>query len=379
MRYEQLIHLFFDFEDESNNFKDFKFDLLLENPKYLYLFRYLLGKSKEEYAKIFSVATYDELKKKINKKKIDSKQAEEYHETINVYLDELDKLNVKPSKYLEVIIDNFFKEDDGNKLIFYAKADKVVSSKFFKPIFIISITSSYFGFMLSFSQKISLNNVPFIIFLIFFSILTIMTFLRLKYYLSSGSKILYLAYIIQQSLVNNPKLISFSKEYLLHISDRMRIDKRIKEINPVLDEISDIFFDFDEFIKNKLINQIDKGNFTEVSSILKNIGLQKTNGCLTNYIEIKKYIKEIELKFENQPYKKTPKFKTTINYSNNLANYFVDSFLKVKSIIFEIFPYFFIAVIISYTYYRITNDLNNTTIFFTGICILLAIPYNKRK
>lgn len=70
MRYEQLIHLFFDFEYESNNFKDFKFDLLLENPKYLYLFRYLLGKSKEEYAKNFSVATYDELKKKSIKRKL---------------------------------------------------------------------------------------------------------------------------------------------------------------------------------------------------------------------------------------------------------------------------------------------------------------------
>lgn len=379
MRYEQLIHLFFDFEYESNNFKDFKFDLLLENPKYLYLFRYLLGNSKEDYAKIFSVATYDELKKKINKKKIDSKQAEEYHGIINVYLNHLDKLNVKPSKYLEVIIDNFFKEDDGNKLIFHAKADKLVSSKFLKPIAFISLMLSYFGLALSFSQKISLNNEPFIIFLIFFSILTILTFLRMKYYLSSDSKILYLAYIIQQSLDNNPKLISFSKEYLLQISNEMRINKRIKEINPVLDEISDIFFDFDEFIKNKLINQIDKGNFTEVSSILKNIGLQKTKGCLTNYIEIKKYIKEIELNFENQPYKKTPKFKTTINYSNNLANCFVDLFLKVKSITFEILPYFFIAVIISYTYYRITNDLTNTTIFFTGICILLAIPYNKRK
>lgn len=377
MRYEQLIHLFFDFEYESNNFKDFKFDLLLENPKYLYLFRYLLGKSKEEYANIFSVATYDELKKKINKKKIDSKQAEEYHKTINVYLDGLNKLNVKPSKYLEVIIDNFFKEDDGNKLIFHAKADKVMSSKFLKAIIIISLTLTYLVFVFSFTQKISLNNVPFIIFLIFFSILIIVAFLQTKYYLSSGSKILYLAYIIQQFLVNDPKLISFSKEYLLQISNEMRINKHIKAINPVLDEISDIFFDFDEFIKNKLINQIDKGNFTEVSSILKNIGLQKTRGRLTNYIEIKKYIEEIELNFESRPYKKTSKFKTTINCSNNLANYFVDSFLKVKSIILEIFPYFFIAVIISYTYYRITNDLNNTTIFFTGICILLAIYKGK--
>lgn len=291
----------------------------------------------------------------------------------------MDKPNVKPSKYLEVIIDNFFKEYDGNKLIFHAKADKVVSSKFLKLINIISFTLAYFGFLLSFTQKISLNNVPFIIFLISFSILTIVIFLQMYFYLSSDSKILYLAYIIQQSPVNNSKLISFSKEYLLQISNDMRINKRIKEINPVLDEISDIFIDFDEFIKNKLINQIDKGNFTEVSSILKNIGLQKTKGCLTNYIEIKKYIKEIELKFKSQPYKKTSKFKTTINCSNNLANYFVDSFLKVKSIILEIFPYFFIAVIISYPYYIFTNDLTDTTIFFTGICILLAIPYNKIK
>ena len=201
----------------------------------------------------------------------------------------------------------------------------------------------------------------------------------MKYHLSSGSKILYLAYIIQQFLVNDPKLISFTKEYLLQISNEMGINKRIKEINPVLNEISDIFFDFDEFIKNKLINQLDKGNFTEVSLILKNIGLQKTNGCLDNYIEIKKYIKEIELKFENQPYKKISRFKTTINYSNIFVNYFVDLSFTVKYILVEILPYLFIAAIISYSYYRITGDLNNSALIFTGICVLLAIPYNKRK
>ena len=166
MRYEQLINLFFDFKYESNNFKNFKFDLLLENPNYLYLFRYLFGKSNEEYAKIFPVVTYDELNETIKKKKIDYEQAKKYHEIISVYLDELDKTDVKPSEYLEVIIDNFFKEEDRNKLIFHAKVDKIVSSKFFKSITFISLTAAYIGFFIGFSQEISLNNVPFIIFLI---------------------------------------------------------------------------------------------------------------------------------------------------------------------------------------------------------------------
>ena len=94
MRYEQLIDLFFDFKYKSNDFKDFKFNLLLENPAYLYLFRYLLGKSNEEYAKIFSVATYDELNEKIKKKIIDDEQAKKYQEIISVYLDDLDKTGV---------------------------------------------------------------------------------------------------------------------------------------------------------------------------------------------------------------------------------------------------------------------------------------------
>ena len=378
MRYEQLIDLFFDFKYKSNDFKDFKFNLLLENPDYLYIFRYLLGKSNEEYAKIFSVATYDELNEKIKKKKIDDEQAKEYQEIISVYLDELDKKGVNPLEYLELIIDNFFEEEEKNKLIFNAKADKIVSSNFFKNFAFLFIMLSYFGFFLSISQEISLNNLPFIIFIISFSIFFIMMYLRKKYNLSSESKILCLSYIIQQFLVNDSKLISFTKEYLLQISNKMSITRRIKEINPVLDEISDIFFDLDEFIKNKLINQLDKGNFTEVSVILKNIGLQKTNGCLDNYIEIKKYIKEIEFKFENQPYKKISRFKTTINYSNILVNYFVDLFFTIKSILVEILPYLFIAVIISYSYYRITDDLNNSTLIFTGVCVLLAI-HNKRK
>lgn len=379
MRYEQLIDLFFDFKHESNNFKNFKLDLLLENPNYLYLFRYLFGKSNEEYAKIFSVATYDELNEKIKKKKIDYEQAKKYHEIISVYLDNLDKTDVKPSKYLEVVIDNFFKEKDKNKLIFNAKADKIVSTNFFKRFTFLFFMLSYIGFAAILSQEISLNNLPFIIFLTSFLILIVMMFLRRKYNLSSESKILCLAYIIQQFLVNDSKLISFTKEYLLQISNQMSINKRIKEINPVLDEISDIFFGLDEFIKNKLINQLDEGNFTEVSIILKNIGLQKTNGCLDNYIEIEKYIKEIEFKFENQPYKKISRFKTTINYSNILVNYFVYLSLTIKTILVEILPYLFIASIISYSYYRITDDLNNSTLVFTGICVLVSIPYNKRK
>lgn len=379
MRYGQLIDLFFNFEYESNNFRNIDFDLLLENPKYLYLFRYLLGQSKEEYAQIFSVATYDELNEKIKKKKIDSQQAKEYYEIISVYLVELEKTDVNPSKYLEVISDNFLKEEDRTKLILYAKADKMVSSKFFKRINFIFFILAYIGFILSLSQDISLNNVPFIIFLISIIIFFVMIFLQKKYTLSSGLKILHIAYIIQEFLVNDPKLISFTKEYLLQISNGMGINRRTKEINPVLNEISNIFYDFDEFIKNKLLNQLDKGKFLEVSLILKKIGLQKTNGCLDNYIEIKKYIKEIENKFEIQPYKKISGFKTTINYSNILVNSFVDLSFTVKSILVEILPYLFIAIIISYIYYRITGDLNNSTLVFTGICVLLAIPYKQRK
>jgi len=381
MKFEQLTDLFFDLKQESNNFRNFKPNLFLENPEYLYLFRYLLGKTREEYANIFSLVTYEKLNEVIKKKKIDNQQAEKYQEIIGIYLDELDKnKTLITSMYLEEIINNFLKEKDKDKLIFEVKMDKVVSSTFYKFTLLILLGFSYFGFILGISPVNPFNKEPIVIFIISFTIFILMIFLRKKYNLRLfETRLLYISYIIQHFLDKDSKLIYFVKDYLFYISSNIKFNRYIEQIKPILDEISDIFSDITKFLKNKLIYQLDKENFTEVSLILKNIGLQKTEGCLNNYIDLKKYIKDSDLKFENMPYKKPSKYNVTIIYTNILIKNLMGLSNIIKSILFEIFPYLTIATVISYGYYQFTGDLNNSTLVFTAVCGLLAIAYNKRK
>ena len=133
MKYKQLLDLCFYFRDESNNFTNIKTELFVDDPKYLYLFRYLFNKSNDEYAKLFDL-TYDELNEQIVNDKVNVIDAEKFRETIEIYLKELKEKTTQPN-YLEIISDNFLKEE--NNIILKLKIDRIVDTKYYRLLMII--------------------------------------------------------------------------------------------------------------------------------------------------------------------------------------------------------------------------------------------------
>jgi hypothetical protein len=212
---------------------------------------------------------------------------------------------------------------------------------------------------------------------------TVMLFYR-RYRLNSAVGLIFVAEIVQNHLKKDDlELISFVKDYILHISNRLYASRRrkqiVKEIQPMLNEINKIFLVFDDFVKNRLIHQLDNGNFSSVSLVLRNIGLQKMNGRLENYISIRNIIEESKIQFENQPYRKASKYKVAKQYSNILVSGLINILYNIKSIVFEIIPYLIVALLLTYVYYMITKDLTSSPVIFTGLCALLAVVYSKRK
>jgi hypothetical protein len=381
VQYSKFIKLCLDFKNKSNNFADIRYDLFIKNPRYVYIFKYLFDKSTEEFAKIFSYTT-DEFIKLVNQKKIDAKQAEKFQDSIRAYIKELEiTKKLKPSDYLEVVIDNFIKEEK-DTLILKLKVDRIVSSKYYSRLLILFGLLSYFGFIFTFSpaSPIILTNRNFFLFLATFSVIMglIMLYLR-RYKLASSARLIYIAYVIQNYLnKDNLEMRSFVKKYLMYISGKMYIGVWDPEIRPALREISDIFNEFDDFIKERMINQLDKENFKEVGTFIKIIGLQKTNGHLEDYIKIKKILKEYESKFEIQPPLKPSKYEITLQYAKILTSNAFNVLLNIKFIFWEIIPSLFIAVLSTFVAYIITTDKNTAGYVFAGICALLAVAQRRK-
>lgn len=376
MQYRRFIRLFIDFENKSNNFADIKKDLFVENPKYLYIFKYLFGKSTEEYAKILSYTT-DEFTKLVNQKKIDDKEAEKFQDSISVYLKVLEEKKVKPSDYLEMVIDNFIKEEK-DTIILKLKVDRIVSSKYYSFLLVVFGILVYFGTILSLTQTtppISLSSRYFAVYLTIFSVFMgiIMLYCR-KYRLDTSTRLIYIANIIQNDLnKDNLEMMSFVKKYLQYISDKIIIYTRYPETDSLLEEILDIFMEFDDFINKRVMNQLDKGNFGEIGAFLKSIGLQKTIGRMENYIQIKKHLEEFKLKFEIQPPLKPSKYEISLKYAKILRLNVFNIVSTVTFIFWEIIPYLFIALLITYISYILTNDKNTAGFVFAGVCALFVV------
>ena len=376
MKYKQLLDLCFDFRDESNNFTNINTELFVDVPKYLYLFRYLFNKSNDEYAKLFDL-TYDELNEQIVNDKVNVIDAEKFRETIEIYLKELKEKTTQPN-YLEIISDNFLKEE--NNIILKLKIDRIVDTKYYRLLMVIFAIIFYISliFIIEPEKQTPLFNLYTLVFSLFLLITT--AFIYNRYILKSGIKLIFIANVIQNHLDKNDlKLFYFVKNYLIQISGHGLTFKKNKEIEPLLFEISYLISDINDLIKNKLINQLNKYNFSEVGSILKTIGFQKSDGLLKNYIYIGELIEKYNSKLEAVPYIKPPKYQTTLHYSHNLISNCYKFITNSLSIFSEILPYFFIAGLITSASYIMTNDSNVAGLTFAGICPLLAVVYSKRK
>ena len=367
MKYKQLLELFFELRDESRNFTSIKPELFVCTPKYLILFRYLFGKSKDEFSHFLSIS-YNELNKLEKVKKIDINKAEKFQTTIEEYLNKL-KQNIQQPNYLEIISDNFLKEEKNIKL--ELRIDKLVSSKYYLILLIIMGVFAYISFFMSLVE----SKFVYIIILFF-----IMLIIKNKYMLNFDIKLIYVANIIQTHLdKNDGELLSFVKSYLLQLPEnKLFIGKKV-EYRPIFIEVLDIVSDITNLIKYKLIHQLDINNFQEVGLILKNIALQKADGRMENYIQIKNYVEKSNLKFSHYPFKKSSHHEIVSQHINHFILNITGFMNTVTSNIYEIIPNLFIAFVFTSVYYIFTNNHDNSILLFTGIFMGVSAFLYKKK
>ncbi|MCK4797999.1 MAG: hypothetical protein KAT05_11485, partial [Spirochaetes bacterium] len=363
MKYKQLLELFFKLRYESYNFTEIKPELFQSNPKYIILFRYLFGKSKDEY--LLSISN-DELNELEKVKEIDRNKAEQFQTIIEVNLNKL-KQNIQQPNYLEIISDNFLKEEKNIKL--ELRIDKLVSSKYYQ---IFLITMGVFAYISIFMSVVESKLIYIII------IFIIMLIINNKYILNFDIKLIYVANIIQNNLhKNDKKLLSFVKSYLLQLSEYKLFIGKKGDVGPLLIDVSDVLSDMTNLIKYRLIHQLDEKNFSEVGLILKNIALQKVDGRIENYIQIKNCIEKFNLKFTPHPPKKSSEYEIISQHINNSILNITGFINTVNSDIYGIRVPLFIAILFSSVYYIITNNHDNSLKIFLGVFATIII-YKKK-